>query len=80
MIIFTFLHQSDAFLCFLPHAVRKNNLFSIFSDEEVNMLVDRGVSEEDTAEDGDPVESTDDEKKKKNFVSINQEFRILSYC
>ena len=44
------------------------------------MLVDRGVSEEDTAEDGDPVESTDDEKKKKNFVSINQEFRILSYC
>ena len=61
----------------MPKWKRKNNLFSIFSDEEVNMLVDRGVSEEDTAEDGDPVESTDDEKKKKNFVSINQEFRIL---
>ena len=51
----------------------KSYLYSIFSDSKVNMSVDRGICQHDIDEDGDPVESTEDEKKK-NFVSINKEF------
>ena len=58
---------------FFLNAMIKSYLYSIFSDSKVNMSVDRGICQHDIDEDGDPVESTEDEKKK-NFVSINKEF------
>jgi len=45
----------------------------------VNMSVDRGICQHDIDEDGDPVESTEDEKKK-NFIEFHNTNGITTFA